>query len=503
MAQHHGPLIDLMDEDPPDDIQNKAEIALPKGVEPILQKKLQLTDLSPELFGCVLDYLDWTGWMHSLLLVSRKLYDLTLPRLYRHLEWTMYTTEEGNGANDYKMLQMLNPDNPGLNCVRLLSLYDGHEAYRSPDDMFEYPEAAMLVHLLPKNILTNFEWLSWNRMPANIYRTLLFRQQSLTSIELNWSDEPISQMVQLGSRSLLDAFKKVERFQVMPGPNEPLPQVSWDFFRNHPDIRSLYLDFSHMQRENDDREKDLLRTSNGALQGFFKGLDTSIAVLKSLNLTEVDLHGPHDNMMAAIDFKALSELHIYKCDHTEDFLAALHKRCAGHPLRLTYFCIYHARRWQPPDPAGGNGLSNRLVVEVNTLLGSNTDTLEEFWMCLRGYDRLPDVSNISGHGKTLKWVAIDVRKQKGPWSINYSIDQWSRLCASLNNLRRLDTTVNMPKLEILGINNWPFPMGTDVGTYNEFHESYGDFNKAAYTRLCATLANDIQSMRRSDAHNTS
>lgn len=56
MAQHHGPLIDLMDEDPPDDIQNKAEIALPKGVEPILQKKLQLTDLSPELFGCVLDY---------------------------------------------------------------------------------------------------------------------------------------------------------------------------------------------------------------------------------------------------------------------------------------------------------------------------------------------------------------------------------------------------------------------------------------------------------------
>lgn len=69
----------------------------------------------------------------------------------------MYPIQEGSRANNYKMLQMLSPDNRGLNYVRELSLYDAQEDFRSPDDLFEYPDAAMLVHLLPKNILTNFE----------------------------------------------------------------------------------------------------------------------------------------------------------------------------------------------------------------------------------------------------------------------------------------------------------------------------------------------------------
>lgn len=239
-------------------------------------------------------------------------------------------------------------------------------------------------------------------MPAGIYRTFLSRQQSLTNIELNWSDEPISEMVQIGSRSLLDAFNKVERLQVMPGPDEPLPQVAWDSFRSHPEIRSLYLDFSHMQRGKDDSEKDPLRTSSGALQGFFKSLDTSTAVLNCLDLTVVDLRGSHGNVMAAIDLKTLSELQLSKCNHTDDFLAALNEGSAGHPLHLKSFTLYHARRWDPPSLPTTYALSNWFLAEVNKLLGSNTKTLEEFWICLRGYDRLPDLSQIIRHDKTLK-----------------------------------------------------------------------------------------------------
>ncbi|KAI4102146.1 MAG: hypothetical protein L6R37_004569 [Teloschistes peruensis] len=391
-----------MEEDRTDGTHTGAETALINDVEPTLQKKLQLIDLSPELFECILDHLQWRGWMHSLLLVCKKLYDLTLPRLYRGRSWIMYPIQEGSRANNYKMLQMLSPDNRGLNYVRELSLYDAQEDFRSPDDLFEYPDAAMLVHLLPKNILTNFEWISWNRMPAGIYRTFLSRQQSLTNIELNWSDEPISEMVQIGSRSLLDAFNKVERLQVMPGPDEPLPQVAWDSFRSHPEIRSLYLDFSHMQRGKDDSEKDPLRTSSGALQGFFKSLDTSTAVLNCLDLTVVDLRGSHGNVMAAIDLKTLSELQLSKCNHTDDFLAALNEGSAGHPLHLKSFTLYHARRWDPPSLPTTYALSNWFLAEVNKLLGSNTKTLEEFWICLRGYDRLPDLSQIIRHDKTLK-----------------------------------------------------------------------------------------------------
>ncbi|KAL8626928.1 hypothetical protein Q9189_007371 [Teloschistes chrysophthalmus] len=333
-----------MDEDRPDGTHTGAKTGLINEVEPT-QKKLQLMDLSPKLFVCILDYvrsslfdrptlltqvkLEWRGWMHSLLLVCKKLYDLTLPRLYRELDWSMDTTQEGNRAASYHMLHMLNPDNPGLKYVRELSLYDAHETSRSPDDMFEYPDAAMLVHLLPKNILTNFD-----------------------------------EMVQSCSRSLLDALNKVERFQVMPGPNEPLPQVAWDFFRSHPETRYLYFDFSHMPRGKDDNEKDPLRTSSGALQAFFKSFDTSSAVLNSLDLTGVDLRGSHGNVMAAIDLKTLSDLHLYSCNDTDDFLAALNEGSAGYPLRLKSFTLYHARRWHPPNPTTGDALSNRLLVKV-------------------------------------------------------------------------------------------------------------------------------------------
>ncbi|KAL9578718.1 MAG: hypothetical protein Q9212_005540 [Teloschistes hypoglaucus] len=455
-ASLHGSPIDMMDEDRPDGTHAGAKTEPINEVEPTLQKKLQLIDLSPEVFICILDYvrsslfdertlltqikLEWRGWMHSVLLVCKKLYNLTLPRLYRQLDWNMNTTREGYPVNNHRILRMLSPDNPGLKFIRRISLFDAHESFRSPDDMFEYPHAAMLAHLLPENILTHFEWLSWNRMPAEIYRTLLSRQRALTSIELNWSDRPISEMVQIGSLSLLDAFNKVEQLRVMPGPNEPLLQVAWDFFRSHPEIRTLHLDFSHMQRGKDESEKDPLRSSSGALQAFFKGLDTSTAVLKSLTLTGVDLRGSHSTAMVAIDLKTLSELYLYSCNDTNDFLAALNEGSAGYPLRLKYFKLYHARRWQPPSLTMGDALSNRLLEEVNKLLGSNTNTLEEFWICLRGYDKLPDVSQIIGHGKTLKWLFIDVRKQKGPWAINYSHPEWRKLCAHISNLRRLDST---------------------------------------------------------------
>lgn len=61
----------------------------------------------------------------------------------------------------------------------------------------------------------------------------------------------------------------------------------------------------------------------------------------------------------------------------------------------------------------------------------------------------------------------------------------------------------IPTLEILGINNWPFPIGTDVESYTQYRHSYSSLNKSAYTRLCSTLANDIQEMKSPQLRNTS
>lgn len=148
--------------------------AVPSMPVPASKKKLQLTDLSTELLHCILDHvsspicfrdslltfleLPYDGWLASLLRVSKQLYDLALPRLYHRIEWTTYATkDEESTFLDPKILQLLDPNNRGLNHVRALILDDAHEYTRSMEKVHEYPEAALFAHLLPKNILTTFQ----------------------------------------------------------------------------------------------------------------------------------------------------------------------------------------------------------------------------------------------------------------------------------------------------------------------------------------------------------
>lgn len=52
---------------------------------------------------------------------------------------------------------MLDKNNRGLSYIRQLVLWDDGELSREPTEQYEYPEAALLVYLLPKDILTNFQ----------------------------------------------------------------------------------------------------------------------------------------------------------------------------------------------------------------------------------------------------------------------------------------------------------------------------------------------------------
>lgn len=285
--------------------------------------------------------------------------------------------------------------------------------------------------------------MSWHPMPAHVYQTLLSRQQSLTEIQLNYTEGSIDSMVGYGSRSLLDNFKEVNRLDIMPGPAEPLSQAARKFLQDHQEIRALGLEFSHMEQSLEVGEVDNLYTSGGAVQALFTGLKPSAVCLRQLELTGVNLRGSHRDWFSTLNLQALEELSVVHCRNAEDFLAALNKSVDRPSTQLQEFTFYHSQQWNPPNPgtaAGSITKSVRVLEELDDLVGSTSNTLVWVWICLRGFDKLPNATKIAQHGKSLKRLFVDVRTQKGPWAVNYPLEEWRQLCSSLENIRQLDAT---------------------------------------------------------------
>ncbi|KAL8911686.1 MAG: hypothetical protein Q9171_003176 [Xanthocarpia ochracea] len=345
---------------------------------------------------------------------------------------------------------MLNKDNPGLEHVRTLILRDSGD-WSEPTEISNYPEAALLVHLLPKNVLKEFQWVSWHPMPSQIYKTLFSRQQSLVAIELNCSDIPIDEMVgHLSSPScLLGGLKDLEQLRIMPGDNEAMPDVACELLRQNSTIRHLKLDLMYMRPGSDnddvDEEIDGRLTSKGGMRALFGNLKTSSVHLWTLHLTGVDFSDCHRDLLSALDLSKLSSLSIVKCQHVEDFLAAL----AGTPdlnsLQLKCLVLYHSKKWQIADPVNplsgeGEGEPDPLSAAIDLLLLKMPATLTEIWICLRGFNKLPHVDGLVHHSSTLRWLFVDSRKQKGPDGIN--LNQYvykhalSALATEILNLRR-------------------------------------------------------------------
>lgn len=268
---------------------------------------------------------------------------------------------------------------------------------------------------------------------------LLSRQRSLTHVELNCSEISIVEMVVYGSTSLLNGFDTVDRLRIMPGINEPMPQAACEFFRKHQEIRHLILDFWHIDQFSDeDDEQDPAETGNGDLKALFAGLQPSTICLHTLDLTHVDLRGTHSELISALNFATLWDLTLLKCNHSQNFLKAMNKASERSPLQLKEFTLYQSEDWPSMTATGDNAAPNPLLDEVNEFLNSISKTLREIWICLRGFDQLPGAASIAQHGKTLKWLFIDVRKQKGPWAITYPLGEWQMLCRSLVHVRQID-----------------------------------------------------------------
>ncbi|KAL8828492.1 MAG: hypothetical protein Q9170_006582 [Blastenia crenularia] len=339
---------------------------------------------------------------------------------------------------------MLDKKNRGLSYVRELTLYDSHESERLPRQEYQYPEVALLVHFLPENTLTKFQG--------------------------------------------------VNGLRIMPSQFDGMPKAACAFFQNHREIRHLTLDFWHMEIPEEvvdtltDGEALLLSRSN-ALTALFADFKRSEAQLRSLNLNSVDLGGTCPVLPSALDISMLSELSLLKCTDPQVFLVAVNKSPDRSRLRLRKFSLYHARGWEePPTDPAEDVAPDPLLKEVNDFLKNIPTALTELKICLRGFDQLPDAASITRHGETLKWLFLDVRRQKGRLPTTYSNEQWRMLCSSLTSIHQIDTAyppvvadggslakygdffvyvhaaIFTPTLRVLGVNNWPFPIGTDLSS---------------------------------------
>ncbi|KAL8852498.1 MAG: hypothetical protein Q9221_002622 [Calogaya cf. arnoldii] len=184
------------------------------------------------------------------------------------------------------------------------------------------------------------------------------------NVLINFHDVPIDAFVRHEPYSLQNDVDNIERLRIMPGPSEPLPQIARQLLQKCQTLRQLSLEFDYMAQDDSTVEDTNGRyTSSGALQALFTGLDSSTIRLRSLDLTGVNLGGTHHNP---------------------------------------------------------------LLAAINTFL-AKISGLRNLWICLRGFDQLPEVAQVAKHGSTLRWLFIDIMTHK------------------------------MPTLRKLGINNWPTP----------------------------------------------
>lgn len=87
-------------------------------------------------------------WLRRLLGVSKQLYSLVLPRLYRVLHFII-------GAEfNYHLVNLLSHENPGLTHVKELTLTLDERTGRSSE--YANIMASIFVEYIPKNVLRKF-----------------------------------------------------------------------------------------------------------------------------------------------------------------------------------------------------------------------------------------------------------------------------------------------------------------------------------------------------------
>ncbi|CAO1598995.1 hypothetical protein XANCAGTX0491_002741 [Xanthoria calcicola] len=466
----------------------------PSRQRPPRNQKPQLVDLAPEVLLHILDHLHRKKWLRSFLLVCKPLYDLALPKLYHRIEWTMPDHEKELDSypdGDFELIRMLDKDNAGLNHIRKLVLSDEMEHTKSYRDDHQYTDAVLFAYLLPRNTLTAFHWKSKHSPPSGIYQTLISRQGSLTNIELNRNTQSIDELFGHGSFSTVKRLQNIDRLRLMPDLDEEVPAVACELLQQHREIRHLEIDLFCML-DIEDEEKAPYRSMD-AMQALFTGFKLAPLSLVTLHLDRVNLKNSQQDLGPALRLEALKELRIIQCKHADMFLTVLSQTTSlqEHPTQLERLIIYHDQSGdvirdpamiRDPDP---------IITALNVFLMSNTATMHELWICLRGFQNLPNATSVAEHGSTLKWLFLDVRRTKALQQLDAaypSVVADGDFYEHREFVEYMWETRTISRLQILGINDHPSQLGTGLQHHDANRSRLED---ATYGPMMSELANNI------------
>ncbi|KAL8750592.1 MAG: hypothetical protein Q9199_006969 [Rusavskia elegans] len=347
----------------------------------------------------------------------------------------------------YTLLNMLEKENLGLNHVRELVLQDELEYERDLEEIHCYPDAALFAHLLPLNTLRTF--------------------------------------------------------------HDAMPKAACELLQQHREIRHLALDLFCMS--DGEHEEDKPCQSMYAINTLFAGFKLSPLCLVTLHLDRANLKLSQRDLISALELGVLKNLNVVQCKHADKFLAALSRAIQESPMHLERLIIYQAEIWDADMDPEMNTNVNPVIKALNTLLKSKMGSLQELWICLRGFHHLPNAASVAQHGSTLKWLFLDVRKGTDLCAITYPLAEWKILCESLRALEQLDAaypsivadgsinthpdfleyikqTTKMVKLRILGLNDCPVRLRTDPQHQNLNRRLWGD---PIYRPMMAELATNI------------
>lgn len=226
----------------------------------------------------------------------------------------------------------------------------------------------------------------------------------------------------------------------MPDEDEEVPAVACELLQQHREIRHLELDLFCMSAD-EDEEKFPYRSMD-AMHTLFADFKLAPLGLVTLHLDRANLKNSQRDLGPALRLEALKELKIVQCKHADIFLTALLRETTSlreSPMQLERLIIYYDQSGgvfrdpamtRDPDP---------IITALNVFLTSKRGALHEIWICLRGFQNLPNATSVAEHGSTLKWLFVDVRRTKVARAITYALIDWRVLCRSLQVLQQLDS----------------------------------------------------------------
>lgn len=191
-----------------------------------------------------------------------------------------------------------------------------------------------------------------------------------------------------------------------------------------------------------------------AINTLFAGFKLSPLCLVTLHLDRANLKLGQRDLVSALELGVLKNLNVVQCKHADRFLAALSRATQESPMHLERLIIYQAEVWDADMDPEMNTDVDPVIKALNTLLKSKMGSLQELWVCLRGFHHLPNAASVAQHGSTLKWLFLDVRMGTDLWATTYPLAEWKILCESLRALEQLDAAY--PLIDAGGsINTYP------------------------------------------------